>query len=84
MLDQLAASHIRDLNRHINKLNLIVPLMTQQLTHFPLKREAEKVLREGETKEDVERRRKEKEESERQKEGRSGWLVGIFRMFRRV
>ncbi|KAK3887186.1 hypothetical protein Pcinc_008668 [Petrolisthes cinctipes] len=85
MLDQLAATHIRDLNRHINKLNFLVPLMTQQLTHFPLKREAEQVLREGETREDVERRRREKEEIERRKEEENrGWLFGIFRLFRRI
>lgn len=39
--------NISEMNKRINKYNLIVPSLSKQLVHFPLKLEAEKALKEG-------------------------------------
>ncbi|XP_064114911.1 dnaJ homolog subfamily C member 28-like [Macrobrachium nipponense] len=39
--------HISEMNKRINKYNLLVPSLSKQLVHFPLKLEAEKALKEG-------------------------------------
>ena len=35
-------------NKKIDKFNLVVPILNKQTVHFPLKRESEKCLKDGE------------------------------------
>ncbi|XP_068228505.1 dnaJ homolog subfamily C member 28 isoform X2 [Palaemon carinicauda] len=44
---------ISEMNKRINKYNLIVPSLSKQLVHFPLKIESEKALKEGLSKDEL-------------------------------
>jgi len=46
IVKKIADSHVKMLNKDIDKFNLIVPVFTKQLFHFNLKVESEKVLKE--------------------------------------
>ncbi|XP_042879067.1 dnaJ homolog subfamily C member 28-like [Penaeus japonicus] len=47
------AESISELNKKINKYNLLVPILSKQTVHFPLARESEKVLTEGLSKDQI-------------------------------
>ncbi|KAK7080439.1 subfamily C member [Halocaridina rubra] len=51
-LDKLQET-ISEMNQRINKYNLLVPSLSKQMVHFPLKREAEKALKEGLSKDQI-------------------------------
>lgn len=84
---ELLEPKIADLNKKIDHYNLLVPLLKQQLTHFPLHLEAAKALREGRSGNRQELQEQELQEQEQQSGGRerqgvfsSAW--NIFRVFR--
>lgn len=47
IVKKLADSHVKMLNKDIDKFNLIVPVFTKQMFHFNIKLESEKVLQEN-------------------------------------
>lgn len=51
---------IKMLNKNIDKYNLIVPLLSQQVMHFPLHLEANKALKEGLSKDQIPKKLDEK------------------------
>lgn len=80
---ELLQPKIIAINKKIDNYNLLVPLLKQQVTHFPLHREAQKILTEGRSKSREELQQEEQqlsEEKERQRMFSSTW--NIFRLFR--
>ncbi|KAK8741577.1 hypothetical protein OTU49_002280 [Cherax quadricarinatus] len=70
---------IKSMNKKIDKYNLIVPLLTKQMTHFPLKLEAEKALNEGLSKDYIAEMKKEKDPPERRQFLSTFSLFGLFK-----
>ncbi|KAK8387116.1 hypothetical protein O3P69_018043 [Scylla paramamosain] len=80
---ELLQPKITALNKKIDNYNLLVPLLKQQVTHFPMHREAHKILTEGQSRSREELQQEEQqpsEEKERQRMFSSAW--NIFRLFR--
>uniref|UniRef100_A0A0P4WC17 J domain-containing protein n=1 Tax=Scylla olivacea TaxID=85551 RepID=A0A0P4WC17_SCYOL len=80
---ELLQPKITAINKKIDNYNLLVPLLKQQVTHFPLHREAQKILTEGQSRSREEVQQEEQqpsEEKERQRMFSSAW--NIFRLFR--
>nr|XP_045596694.1 dnaJ homolog subfamily C member 28-like [Procambarus clarkii]XP_045596695.1 dnaJ homolog subfamily C member 28-like [Procambarus clarkii]XP_045596696.1 dnaJ homolog subfamily C member 28-like [Procambarus clarkii]XP_045596697.1 dnaJ homolog subfamily C member 28-like [Procambarus clarkii]XP_045596698.1 dnaJ homolog subfamily C member 28-like [Procambarus clarkii]XP_045596699.1 dnaJ homolog subfamily C member 28-like [Procambarus clarkii]XP_045596700.1 dnaJ homolog subfamily C member 28-lik len=71
--------NIKAMNKKIDKYNFVVPLLAKQMTHFPLRIEAEKALQEGLSRDQI----AEKEVKEVSPEKR-GFLSGfkLFGMFK--
>lgn len=50
---RLAENDVRKLNKTIDQFNLVVPMMNGQMFHFDLTKEADKILQNGQTKNDL-------------------------------
>lgn len=67
------------MNKKINKYNLLVPLLNQQMVHFPLQLEAEKALKQGLSKDQIPKKEDKKITPKRRKFFRPWNILGIFR-----
>lgn len=72
------AESISELNKKINKYNLLVPILSKQTVHFPLARESEKVLKEGLSKDQIPAQ---EEEATERSGSISGKPSGIRKLF---
>lgn len=72
------AESISELNKKINKYNLLVPILSKQTVHFPLARESEKVLKEGLSKDQISAQ---EEEATERSGSISGKPSGIRKLF---
>lgn len=70
------------MNKKINHYNLLVPLLKQQVTHFPLQREAERILKEGPSSTRQEQQQEEQPSDEKERQGMFSSAWNIFRLFR--
>ncbi|KAL0268423.1 UNVERIFIED_CONTAM: hypothetical protein PYX00_010376 [Menopon gallinae] len=46
-VDKIGDDHVKNLNKKIDKFNLVVPILDKQMLHFNLARESEKILTNG-------------------------------------